>query len=224
MTRLSFCSDTHNRHGQLTTQVIQAKPDVLVHCGDWSGTGSAKEVNAFAEWCDMLLHKEYVKHIVAIAGNHELGLDASIPHGFNAEHLKEVLKHAGVVYLENEMDVVCGLSFWGSPYTPAFYDWGFQSRTLEQEESIYSCIPDKVDVLITHGPPYGIRDKNMSDGRCGSHVLTKHVCRVIPRIHAFGHIHRGYGMTLDKDTLFINAATCNEDYKPVNPLITIDHL
>ena len=59
--------------------------------------------------------------------------------------------------------------------------------------------------------------------------------RVKPRLHIFGHVHEGelglgsliinfaltgYGVLTNGETVFINAATCNKKYQPVNkPLV-----
>lgn len=49
------------------------------------------------------------------------------------------------------------------------------------------------DVLITHGPPYGILDLNFEDLKVGCEELMRAVIRVQPRLHIFGHIHEAYG-------------------------------
>ena len=46
--------------------------------------------------------------------------------------------------------------------------------------------------------------------------------RVRPRLHVFGHIHEGYGREEADGTLFVNASTCDEDYRPVNPPVVVD--
>lgn len=43
-----------------------------------------------------------------------------------------------------------------------------------------------------------------------------------PLVHVFGHIHYGYGGVYDKNTLYVNTATCNERYQPINAPIVID--
>lgn len=71
-----------------------------------------------------------------------------------------------------------------------------------------------IDVLVTHGPPYGIRD-HVRRGEFGERVehsgspaLLEALERVKPRICAFGHIHEGHGLTvMPNGVLCINAAS-----------------
>jgi Icc-related predicted phosphoesterase len=46
--------------------------------------------------------------------------------------------------------------------------------------------------------------------------------RLRPRLHVFGHIHEGYGVTTEGPTTCVNASSCTVDYEPINPPITID--
>lgn len=61
MTRLCFISDTHEQHRQLTQAIIAARAQVLVHSGDFTGRGHLDKIRDFAEWCEMLIRKDYVE-------------------------------------------------------------------------------------------------------------------------------------------------------------------
>ena len=37
----------------------------------------------------------------------------------------------------------------------------------------------------------------------------------------FGHVHEGYGAWTNGETTFVNAATCDKRYEPVNPPVMI---
>jgi Icc-related predicted phosphoesterase len=77
---------------------------------------------------------------------------------------------------------------------------------------VYAQIPSETDVLITHGPPYGILDRIPGrTGNSGCRELLKAVERIKPRIHVFGHIHAGYGIHQGPDTTFVNAALLGAD-------------
>lgn len=55
-----------------------------------------------------------------------------------------------------------------------------------------SIIPENIDIVMTHGPPKYILD-DTGDGRSGGcEHLRRAICRAKPRLHCFGHIHRGY--------------------------------
>ena len=110
----------------------------------------------------------------------------------------------------------------GSPWQPWFHDWAFNfPRDPGEYEKfanrVYSLIPEDVDVLITHGPPRKILDgppfrripadpPNKKPIHNGCRHLLRHVLKLKPRIHAFGHVHTGRGTHETKDTLFINCA------------------
>jgi hypothetical protein len=38
----------------------------------------------------------------------------------------------------------------------------------------------------------------------------------------FGHIHGAYGAVYNKETLYVNASTCTEQYIPSNKPIVVD--
>lgn len=79
-------------------------------------------------------------------------------------------------------------------------------------------IPDNLDVLIMHGPPYGILDQTTPDGaHLGREDLLEAVTEKRPRIHVFGHIHGGVGLFSNGTTQFVSAAYLNESYGPLDP-------
>lgn len=51
----------------------------------------------------------------------------------------------------------------------------------------------EIDLMLTHGPPYGIRDTTWADEQAGCEHLRRAVQRCRPRLHCFGHIHEGWG-------------------------------
>ena len=71
----------------------------------------------------------------------------------------------------------------------------------------------------------GIGDLTVSNNRAGcAELLTAVMDRVRPKFHVFGHIHEAYGMWRNKDTTFINAATCDRGYKLVHDPVVFDFL
>ena len=83
-------------------------------------------------------------------------------------------------------------------------------------------MPDRVDVLVTHGPPHSILDRN-EHGSCeGDEALCDHVRDVAPAVHAFGHIHESSGIDRESATLFVNASSLDERYRVINPCRVID--
>ena len=60
-------------------------------------------------------------------------------------------------------------------------------------------IPENTDILITHGPPQGLHDEvdEVYSGprNVGCPHLRRAIERIRPRLHVFGHIHEGHGVT-----------------------------
>ncbi|SFS33448.1 hypothetical protein SAMN05660206_101200 [Sphingobacterium wenxiniae] len=65
-------------------------------------------------------------------------------------------------------------------------------------------IPDDTDILITHGPPFGILDETVYGKRTGGEELLLRVYQVKPKYHIFGHIHEDHGSFTKGETTFIN--------------------
>lgn len=53
-----------------------------------------------------------------------------------------------------------GVKIFGSPYVISTKMMGF-GYLPENGEKIWNNMPEKIDVLVTHGPPFGIRDESI---------------------------------------------------------------
>lgn len=208
-------SDTHGFHEEL-----ELPPgDVLVHSGDWSRAGSRGEMVEFLAWMAAQPHA----HKVLVAGNHDLFLERE-PEEARA------LVPAAITYLHDSGAEVAGLRFWGAPWTPEFFDWAFMLPRGEPLRARWDLIPAGTEVLVTHGPPYGHGDvaapfPKLPPRAVGCFELLQAVRRVRPRLHLFGHIHEGYGVSRSDElpgTVFANAATCTVDYAPRNPPLVLE--
>lgn len=125
--------------------------------------------------------------------------------------------------------MVDGVTFYGSPWTPKFMDWAFMKDRGSQIRRYWDMIPSYTDVLITHGPPANVLDKLPSFTEpLGCADLRDAVQRVNPRLHVFGHIHFGRGeeifpLSPDGEPIhFVNAAICDDAYRPVNDPIVVE--
>ena len=114
-----------------------------------------------------------------------------------------------------------GIKIWGSPFTPEFMDWAFMGMP-EELGAIWAEIPKNLDILITHGPPFGILDRTMRGENAGCPKLLEAIQIKTPRIHVFGHIHEGYGLREKNGTVFMNASLCNANYELVNKPVVIE--
>lgn len=166
-------------------------------CPDFSGGPhwqSGLEGGKFrqGEWLDTYfrpwLEAVPADAIVGIAGNHDY-----------------VFEHPSLVpdlpwtYLEDTEANVQGFRVYGTPWVPNLPMWAFHAdpRILKISRS---AIPTDLDILMTHGPPYGYGDivGAKYGPRAGTHVgdepLLKELDRIGAKLHVFGHIHEGRGI------------------------------
>lgn len=121
-------------------------------------------------------------------------------------------------------------SIYASAYQPDFFDWAFAYKRNEDRFNLPSLFrkmsaraPDnpvpnhpQIDIMITHGPPRGILDVVGSEARrmkssVGCQHLLRAVQRCKPRVHAFGHIHEGWGARLKRWQLEPKDATAKDE-------------
>ncbi len=200
--KITIISDTHSYHKSITNKIKQC--DMVIHCGDMSSVGYIHEITAFSNWMDKLP----AHYKIFIAGNHDRSFD-------NNESLAIASVSPSVIYLRDSMVEIEGIKIYGTPSQPEFCNWAF-NHTDEQQDQYFSLIPEGVDILITHCPPYGILDTLESGEQVGSKVLLKHLDRVKPKFHCFGHIHCSNGILVKDGTTYINASICTEQYRPLN--------
>lgn len=171
--------------------------------------------------------------IICIAGNHELT--------FEPEHYDRVWRQflrprqsgkydceaarsalTNCTYLEDEALTVGSIQLYGSPFQPEFYNWAFNVPRSDID-SKWERIPSDTDVLITHGPPLGRGDVTSGNNRVGCVSLMKQVqSRIKPRLHVFGHVHEGYGVSYDGTTMYINASSVSHNYTRHHNSIVVD--
>lgn len=185
--KIALISDTHNLHEKLSL----GKGDLLIHSGDSTDFGSDYEAEAFLKW----FAKQDYKHKICIAGNHDFYFQRTSA----IERKKRIPEN--VIYLQNESITIEGIKFFGSPVTPYFHGLAFNERRGKPISKVWQNIPNDTDILITHGPPFGILDNNL-----GCEELRKYVDRIQPKLHIFGHIHERNGTEQKQSTLFVNAA------------------
>ncbi len=192
--RIVLISDTHGLHRQLDVP----DGDLLIHAGDFTCYSKPPFVlSDFDAWLGSLPHR----HKAVVPGNHEFVLEE--PRNRGAITNATLLIDSGV-----EIE---GIRIWGSPTTP-LYGGAFGMSSHEARKKLWAQIPDGLDILITHGPPFAILDHSKSaERREGCPYLLEAVFRAFPRVHIFGHVHHGYGTLATSDTLFVNASLMGED-------------
>ena len=230
--RIVCLSDTHGQHRQLVGPFAVPDGDVLVHAGDFTARDGFSEHVRFLDWLASLPHP--VK--VIVAGNH----DGQWAHSGLA--MRQAAEERGTVYLEHEAATVGpagpedgDVAVFGSPWTPAFMDWHFMyPRAGDRAERLWSQIPDGLDLLVSHGPPHGVRDKTTDGTFAGCELLWRRLTTPAstgglgrpPRLHVFGHIHEAAGVTRlgdpERGTLCVNASVVDERYRVCRPPVVVD--
>lgn len=174
--------------------------------------------NEFADW----LLKIPARYVVAIAGNHDFGLE--LPHAARE------LSHLNWIYLrDSEVTIGKGdvgwqgdpLRIYATPWVPALENWAFYASDDALRHRA-AAIPEGLDILITHGPPYGFCDTVMR-GHVGDVPLAARLRELSavgmgPEVVVCGHIHEGFGVEYLDDISIVNAAFVNERYEAVNGL------
>ena len=171
-----------------------------------------KDVDKFSKFVSQLNYK----HKIVIAGNHDFCFESELK-----EEAESIFKRDQIIYLNDSEVIIENKKFYGSPIQPWFHDWAFNRQRGEEINKHWLQIPIDTDILITHGPPYGILDKCYHGARVGCEDLLKKVKEIRPKIHAFGHIHEEYGTTIMDNIVFVNACSLDEKYKVVNNPIEI---
>lgn len=185
--------------------------DLLLIAGD-TLPDSNHDLDFQAGWLDtefrFWLKSLPARQIVFVAGNHDLVFE-------QAEFL--IPKDLPAVYLQDSGFEWEGLKIWGTPWQPWFFDWAFNLREPELKAK-WDLIPDDIDILVVHGPPFGYGDGvPRRDGirHAGSPSLLERIKTITPKLVVFGHIHEGRGEWRMGETILANVTLVNERYETV---------
>jgi len=180
--RILHISDTHGLHRSIQDKYPMPDADILIHTGDFTDQGMPEEWADFDAW----LGKQPFQHRIVICGNHEHKSPVDLG------ETKKLLSNALV--LEHELVEILGLRIFGSSWVP-----GHKSAAPGDTEvpHRFNEIPEGVDILLTHGSPFGIMDYcelGSLPHWGGSKALHKEILRAKPAVHLFGHMHEQRGV------------------------------
>jgi Icc-related predicted phosphoesterase len=151
----------------------------------------------FSDWLEGL----EAKHIIGIAGNHDFVLEKQPGIGHELPW----------TYLCDSSAEVEGLRVFGMPWVPNLPNWAFHAPDDMLGKKV-DAIPDNTDILVTHGPPYGVGD-TVWGSHVGSSSLASAISyRLDPTLHVFGHIHEGHGRWHMQEMTLANVALVDEFY------------
>jgi len=218
-------------HGQLPEPARVATPaDVAVIAGDitpksqmyYGGTASGRYtqmrwiLNEFLPWLTLLP----VRHVVLTWGNHDHV-------GEHPDLLPDSVWPARVHVLVNRSVTIDGVSFHGVPHTPRFHNWAFNDDdTPGALGRRWAQVPVGTDVLVSHGPPFGVCDtaRRGDSDPLGSRTQAAWLQSADPnrpRVVICGHIHGSGGQSATcGDSHVYNVALVDESYRPCrNPRV-----
>ena len=202
-------SDLHGHYPELEGG------DLLIVAGDLT---RSDEPYQYEFLYDILSEKQYGK-IIIIAGNHDGCLES---------RKVEFVDDDKITYLCDSGTQFEGLKIWGTPWTKTFPSMNplcmaFTCETEEELAEKWLTCPIDTDIIVCHGPPYGILDVNRDGDCCGSKSLRELMFKIKPCLMIWGHIHECGGNSIDlSTTLCINASYVNERYEPKNKAIRIE--
>lgn len=176
-----------------------------------------------------------VDQVFMVAGNHDALLES-----ITYINLSKIIRacEGKLIYLKNESvdyfdDNGLMWTIFGTPYCHIYGNWPFM-RSEEYMIEAFKKIPDKVDILISHDPPYAVGDADvilessrspmLSYQYLGNPALALRIQHVNYKLLVCGHIHGG-DHELNTWFKIVNVSLLNEGYKPVNkPFYTeIEH-
>lgn len=171
-------SDTHGSHRKLQ---VPENVDILICGGDVVEDNlEGDEYDDFVEWFASLP----CKWKIFVPGNHELSFEIG-----RADGIIQRMTNRGITVLEDaiiDCDGVIIASISGS-------------SSISDDD-----IPEGIDIIVTHNPPYGILDEN-----AGSVNILDFILKAKPKCHLFGHIHSTAGENVQFGaTKCTNIAVC----------------
>lgn len=212
--------------------------DLLIVAGDLTASDEFCQYTDFFRW---LLPQKYTRKIL-VAGNHdgmlrglyridgeETDLSYLCDSGTEFTYYIEGFPQEDEKFLPSRKRT---LKIWGSPWTRTFPGMNprcmaFTVATEEELAEKWKLIPEDIDILVTHGPMYGMFDKTKKDEHVGSGALSNWVLDHYDslKLHVCGHIHEGYGVNdlreFKETPVFVNCSHVNAKYEPVNMPVRI---
>jgi Icc-related predicted phosphoesterase len=121
-------------------------------------------------------------HVVATWGNNDVAGQ------------REDAPELPCTFLVDEVVTRAGLRIYGTPWSTgiSYQVWAFQEED-DLLEGLYRRVPERLDILLSHIPPFGLLDKDMRGISNGSRALLGEVERVRPAVTVCGHVHAARG-------------------------------
>ena len=179
----------------------------------------------FKKW----LYDQPIEYAISVAGNHdwiwEFGKE-NVPVWFPSNIVdREIRADAKIENIEDYLTWYKGLKIYGTPVQLTFNNWAF-NREEKQIQKYWDNIPEGLDILLLHSPPYGILDETKHPDylseKIGCKSLKKKIDEVRPRYVVFGHNHGEHGVVEKDGITYINASMVDERYNLTREPIVVE--
>lgn len=183
------------------------------HCPNWAWDWHIDPPNQF-NWLEQKfipwINKIDAKHKVIVAGNHDNAFQSM------KKEVKNLFTENGIILLENESVVLDNAVIYGFPYTRPNHNlprWAYWADEANLKDLFLRNCPPNVNVILSHGPIYGILDidEALSErehlGSTGlAEIWEEHEYRELSHF-LFGHVHHSYpSYRRVSDVAFYNCA------------------
>ena len=146
--KIALISDTHGKHWEYSLDTFK-DVDILIHAGDASNSRmpyiNLSEFIDFAEW----YNKIDVKYKFYVPGNHDTAMYDKLINLTDYPNIKFLIS---TLYHIEEYDI----KLYGFPYTSMFNNWAYMLNSNNMKLAVDMI--EECDILISHGPPYGVLD------------------------------------------------------------------
>jgi len=183
--KLLIVSDIHGSKSAIdliSDKISQFEPDVTIICGDITNFGSCEEAKEIIDTFSGI--------VLAVPGNCD-------PPGIE----KGVADSHGID-LHGKVETVEGVTFAGFGGSKRMFGTVREYDEDHLGENVRNIIRG-TDVLVLHGPPYGINDLSPK-GHAGSREVLKSIRKHMPKLVLSGHIHECPGIVREGGITFIN--------------------
>ncbi|HUV05795.1 MAG TPA: metallophosphoesterase [Armatimonadota bacterium] len=195
--RVIAVGDMHGELKYVFRAVEDARPDLLLCCGDW---GDPAEMDPGA--LDAILA---AAPVFTVYGNHDdLGLLSQV-RNLDGD---PVLLSAGEIRERDGLRFAGISGIWAKSHRQPHY------VTDEDVATFASGLAGRgVDVLLSHGCPIGLADATPSGTRGGQRCFLDAFHVISPRLHLCGHLHVPQKRVLKDGRIIVNVGyTCEGDY------------
>jgi Icc-related predicted phosphoesterase len=147
-------------------------------------------------------------------------------HDFVGQKGRAALQQELPVTIANDETIdALGLKIWVSPWSNTLPgEWAF-TRDPQDLAPLYAGVPTDTDIIVTHQPPHGYGDRELTGPSRLEHVgsleLLRAMERVRPQAVVCGHIHRSFGSYSHQGLAIYNVCVMDENYRPTHPLTVL---